>query len=133
MLLYHFRGIGRELLEGLRPAADMAVAALDIEEWSLVEGLDGLATLLFEGDCHDRLDARRWSVIVPGEREDEPLVRDDLAIDTPEPVFPALGGFYHDAVGAADTEIDLCVRAGEIRGAHPALDVLGLRPQSKKH
>src|SRR6516165_5812960 len=111
----------------------MAVAALDIEERSLVEGLDGLAALLFEGDRHDRLDARRWSVIVPGEREGEPLVRDDLAIDAPEPIFPVLEGLDHHAVATADTEIDLCVRAGEIRGAHPALDVLGLRPQSEKH
>ena len=56
----------------------MAVAALGIEEGPLVEGLDRLAALLFEGDRDKRLDARGRAVIVPGEGENEPFVLDDL-------------------------------------------------------
>jgi hypothetical protein len=65
----------------------VAVAALGIEEGPLVEGLDRLAALLFEGDCDKRLDARGRAVIVPSECENEPLVLDDLAIDAAEPVL----------------------------------------------
>jgi hypothetical protein len=46
-----------------------------------MKGLDGLAVLLFESDRDKRLGARRRPVIVPGEGEDDPPVRDDLAID----------------------------------------------------
>jgi hypothetical protein len=52
----------------------VAVAALDIEEGPLVEGLERLAALLFEGNRDKRLDARGRAVIVPDERETEPLV-----------------------------------------------------------
>src|SRR5262247_3299149 len=104
----------------------MAVAALDIEEGPLVEGLDCLAALLFEGDRDKRLDARGRAVIVPGEGENEPLVLDDLAIDAAEPVLAMRRRRDHRAVGAAAAEIDVYLGAGEIRRAHPALQVFRL-------
>jgi hypothetical protein len=57
VLLCDLRGISRKLVEGRGPAAHVAVAALDIEEGPLVEGLDRLAALLFEGDGDERLNA----------------------------------------------------------------------------
>src|SRR5262245_54773739 len=111
----------------------MAVATLHIEEGSLMKGLDGLAGLLFEGDRDKRLDARRRSVIVPGEGEDESLVPDDLAIDAAEPVFALLCGLDHRTVGAADAEIDFRFGASEVRGPHPALHVFWLGPERKQH
>ena len=77
MLLCDLRGISRKLVESRGPAADMAVAALDIEEGPLMEGLDRLAALLFEGDRDELLDARGRAVVVPGKRENEPFVRDE--------------------------------------------------------
>src|ERR671927_1041112 len=101
----------------------MAVATLDSRERSLLEGLNGSASLLFEGDGDERLDAGGRAVIVPGEGEDETPVRDDLAIDPAEPVFAMLWRGDQDAVGAADTKIDFCLGTDEIRRTHPALDV----------
>src|SRR5215831_19926596 len=95
------RGISRKLVEGRGPAADMAVAALGTEEGPLVEGLDRLAALLFQGDRDERLDARGRAVI-PSERENEPFVLDDLAIDAAEPVLAMRRRRDHRAVGTAD-------------------------------
>src|SRR5439155_16761044 len=117
--------------EGRRPASHVAVAALGIEEGPLVEGLDRLAALLFEGNRDKCLDARGRAVIVPGERENEPLVLDNLAIDAPEPVLAVGRRRDHCAVGTADAEVDLCLGAGEIRRAHPALHVFRLGPERK--
>src|SRR6516165_11871362 len=110
----------------------MAVAALDIEEWPLMEGLDRLAALFFEGDRDERLDARGRAVIVPGKRENEPFVRDDFAIDAAEPVLAMRRRRDHRAVGAADAEVDLNLGAGKIRRAHPALHVFRLGPERKE-
>ncbi len=55
-----------------------------------MEGLDGLSPQLFEGDGDERPDARRGAVIIPGESEDEPPIRDDLAVDAAEPVVAML-------------------------------------------
>src|SRR5258708_22111366 len=102
----------------------MAVAALDIEEGPLMEGLDRLAALLFEGDRDERLDARGRAVIVPGERENEPLVRDDLALDAAEPVLATRRRRDHRAVGTAGAEVGRYLGAGEIRPAHPPRPIL---------
>src|SRR5207247_9402192 len=82
-----------------------------------------------EGDRHQRLSAGGWSLVVPGEGEDDLPVGDDLAIDPAEPVLAMLRGLDHAAVGAARAEIDLGRRAGEARRPHPALHMLGPRPQ----
>jgi hypothetical protein len=50
MLLCDFLGVNLFLVECLVPAADVAVAALDVEERRLVECLDGLSVALFEGN-----------------------------------------------------------------------------------
>src|SRR5215831_18622800 len=107
----------------------MAVAALDTEEGPLV---DRLAALLFERERDERLDARGWAVIVPGERENEPLVLDDLAIDAAEPVLAMRWRCDHRAVAAADAEVDRYLGASEIRRAHPALQVFRLGPERKE-
>jgi hypothetical protein len=54
------------------------------------------------------------SRLFPGERENEPLVLDDLAIDAAEPVL-----------------VDLYLGTGEIRRAHPALHVFRLDQSAK--
>src|SRR5262245_6474634 len=108
----------------------MAVAALGTEEGPLVEGLDRLAALLFQGNRDKRLDARGRAV-VPSERKNEPFVLDDLAIDAAEPVLAMRRRRDHRAVGTADAEVDLDLRAREIRRAHPALHMLRLGPELK--
>src|SRR5262249_17922571 len=102
-----------------------------IEEGPLVEGLHRLAALLFEGDRDKRLDARGRAV-VPSERENEPLVLDNLAIDAAEPVLAVRRRYDRRAVGAAVAEVDLYLGAGEIRRAHPALQVFRLGTERKQ-
>src|SRR6516164_6225488 len=102
MLLGDLLGICGLLVERLAPAADMAVAPLDRAERRLVEGLDGLAVPLFEGDRHYHLEPRRRAVILPGESEHQPLVRHDLAVDAAKPVLAVIGGLDHPAIPAAD-------------------------------
>ena len=62
----------------------MGVAALGAEEGRLVEDLQGLAVALFETDRHQGLELGRRPC-VPGEGEDQPAVRLDLAVDAAEP------------------------------------------------
>src|SRR5262245_65865411 len=98
----------------------MGVAPLDVAEGRLVERLDALSVARFEGDRHHRFDSC-GRPFVPGEGEDEALVRHDLAIDSAEPVLAMPGRPDHRAISAADTEIDRRLGAGEILRAHPAL------------
>src|SRR5258707_15835332 len=109
----------------------MAVAALDIEEGPLMEGLDRLAALLFEGDRDERLDARGRAVIVPGEGENQPLALDDLALDAAERVLATRRRREHRAVRTAAAEGDLDIGAGEMRRGQPALHILRLRPERR--
>src|SRR6516164_251296 len=132
VLLCDLRGISRELVEGRGPAAHVAVAALGTEEGPLVEGLDRLAALLFEGDGDKRLNAGRRTVIVPCERENEPFVLDDLAIDAAEPVLAMCRRRDHRAVGTAYAEVDLYLGAGEIRRTHPPLHMFRVGPERKE-
>src|SRR5262250_2026372 len=133
MLLCDLLGIDGLLVERLAPAADMAVAPFDGAERCLVEGLDGLAAALFEGDRHHHLEPSGRPIILPDEGEHQPLVWHDLAIDAAEPVLAAISGLDHPAIAAADAQIDRHFRAGETLGAHPALHVLRTRPESKHH
>src|SRR5215207_6981357 len=121
MLLCDFLGVGLFIVECLVPAADVAVAAFDIEERRLVECLDGLSVALFEADRHQRLDACRRPFVVPGEREDEAPILHDLAIDAGKPALAVLSRLDHRAIGAPNTEIDPRLRTGETLRAHPAL------------
>ena len=105
----------------------MAVAPVGVGEGGLVEGLDGLAVTLLEGDRYQRFDACRRPLVVPSKSEDEALVLHDLAVDAAKPVLAVLRRLDHCAIGAADTKIDRHVGAGEILGTHPALDVLRAR------
>src|ERR1700756_5412912 len=109
----------------------MAVATLGMEEGLLREVLALLAALLFECDRDERLDARGRAVIVPGEGENEPFVRDDFAIDAAEPVLATRRRRDHRAVSTTDAEVDLHLGAGEIRRAHPALHMFRLGPERK--
>src|SRR5215475_7789559 len=102
MLLCDNLGIYGLLVERLAPTADMAVAPLDGAERRLVEGLDGFAVVLFEGDRHHHFEPCRRAVILPSEGEDQPFVRHDLAIDAAEPVLAMLRGRDHPAIAAAD-------------------------------
>src|SRR5262249_15702909 len=130
--LCDLRGINRKLVEGRGPAAYVTVAALGTEEWPLVECLDGLAAFLFEGDGDKHFDTGRRPVIVPGERENEPFVLDDLATAAAEPVLAMRWRGDHRAVGAADAEVDLYLGAGEICRPHPAPHVFRPRPELKE-
>ena len=58
MLLCDFCDVSELFVEGLIPATHMAVTTRDVEERSLVEGLDGLAVAFFERDRHERFDSR---------------------------------------------------------------------------
>jgi hypothetical protein len=106
----------------------VAVATLGVAEGFLMERLRRLAVALFERDRHDRLDATGRPA-VPSEREHEPLVADDLAIDAAEPALAVLLGLDHRAVGAAHAKVHLDVGAREPLGAHPVFHVLGVGPQ----
>src|ERR1700738_5123408 len=131
MLLCDCDGVNELCVESLSPATHMAVAAHDIGERSLVEGLDGLAVAFFERDRHERFASRGWAA-VPCKTEYEPPVLFDLAIYAAKPVFAVLCGLDHRSVGTPDAEIDLCFGAAEIRGPHPLLHVFRIGPQSKE-
>jgi hypothetical protein len=71
VLLCDPRGISRKLVEGRSPAADMAVAALDIEEGPLMEGLDRLAALLMTAKKTDKIKMSVTSPLSGGRYADE--------------------------------------------------------------
>src|SRR5262249_52464086 len=70
--------------------------------------------------------------ILSGEREDDPLRLDDLAIDAALPVLAALRRAHAEAVGAADADVHVAVNRGEPLRAPPAGDVLRLRPRLER-
>src|SRR5690349_3194660 len=98
----------------------MAVAALHAAERRLVEGLHGLAVLLFKGHGDERLDARLVAAVFPGEGVDDAPVFLDRAILAAHPRLPVSRGHDAGAPTAAWPEVELQAGAGEVLGPEPA-------------
>jgi len=120
-----------ETIEGLGPAflhagveMDAAVLARAMENSA---GEQGQSVTLFEGHGDEGVVAHKpFGEIALG--EDEPRVRNDLAIDAVHGVLAAVRACHDEAKSAAQPKIDIAGYQRAVAAAKPMLEMLGLGP-----